>query len=66
MILNKPDFINSKRYQNSLAVLMERYPDGTCPDHVIANALMIDEEQVDILYQEAVVSLRELMGVKND
>lgn len=62
MIHNVPDWINLKRFNNSLNEVVERYPDG-CPDHVIAGGLMIDETEVDILYAQIVVKLRTFMNV---
>jgi len=58
-----PDFVNLKRFDYSLAKLLERYPEG-CPDRVIAHALLVSEEEVEELYDIAVERLRELMGVK--
>ena len=62
MLEESPDFINIKRYGNSLAKLEERYPDG-CPDHIIAKALNLTEEQAEIRYQQIVTCLRSEMGV---
>jgi len=62
MIHNAPDWINLKRFNNSLTEVVVRYPDG-CPDHVVAGALNIDESEVDILYTQIVLKLRGLMGV---
>lgn len=59
----EPDFVHSKRYDYSLAKLEERYPDGA-PDNVIANALMIEEEEVEPEFDKVVVKLREKMGVE--
>jgi hypothetical protein len=58
-----PDFVNSKRYDYSLQKLEERYPDGA-PDNVIANALMIEEKEVEPEFDKVVVKLREKMGVE--
>lgn len=63
MIETDPDYIASKRFDYSLNKLLERYPDG-CPDRIIATALMIDEEEVEILYQNIVLKLRSIMGVE--
>lgn len=62
-IKDDPDYIGLKRFNYSLAELLERYPDG-CPNKVIAHALMISEEEVEALYNEAIKKLRDLMGVK--
>jgi len=57
------NFVNSKRYEHSLALLEERYPDGA-PDNIIASALMIEEEEVEVEYGKVVDKLRDLMGVE--
>ncbi len=56
------DFIYLPRCGNSLKQALERYPDGA-PDSVIARALLIPEPEVEVLYQSAVVRLRQLLGV---
>ena len=61
----EPDFVNSKRHEYSLKKLEERYPDGA-PDNVIANALMIKEEEVEPEFDKVVVKMRKEMGVEND
>lgn len=58
-----PDFVNSKRYDHSLQKLEERYPDGA-PNKVIANVLMIEEEEVEPEFEKVVVKLRDKMGVE--
>lgn len=55
------DFIAIKRFDFSLSQLLERYPDGA-PDSVIASALMIEEDEVALLYESIVDKLREIMG----
>lgn len=57
-----PDFVNLKRFNYSLAQLLERYPEG-CPDRVIAAALMIPETEVEEIYDTVVTKLRMIMGV---
>lgn len=59
---NDPDFIALRRFDYSLAKLLERYPDG-CPDRIIASALGLTEEQVVELYETAVARLRLIVGV---
>lgn len=60
-----PDFIALKRFDYSLQKLLQRYPEG-CPDRIIANALLIAEEDVEEIYGSTVLKLRGLMGVEND
>jgi hypothetical protein len=55
-------WVNSKRFNNSLDKLLERYPEGA-PDYICASALMIPEEEVPKLYDQIVAKLRKLMGV---
>jgi len=58
------DFVNIKRFDYSLAKLIERYPDG-CPDHIIAQALLVSEDDVGRLYADVVGKMRGLMGVRD-
>lgn len=57
---NDPDFILIKRFNNSLAKLLDRYPEGA-PDRIIAQALGITEEEVVAMYDKIVVKLRGMM-----
>lgn len=59
------DFIYSKRFDFSIDRLLERYPEGA-PTKVIAQVLLITEEEVEKMTQEAIVSLREKMKVDVD
>lgn len=61
-IQNDPDFVYLKRYDFSLIRLLNRYPDG-CPDHVIASALMITEEDVVKSWEAIVQKIRANMKV---
>jgi hypothetical protein len=53
-----PDFVATKRFDYSLAQVIERFPDGA-PDRTIAHALMIAEDDVERVYQDIVARLRE-------
>ena len=55
-----PNYIASKRFGYSLEQLLQRYPDG-CPDRVIAQALLIPEEEVEEVYKSIVQKLRDVM-----
>ncbi len=59
-----PDYILIKRFDYSLAELLKKHPEGV-EDRVIAEALGLSEEQVEQLYQSAVVKLRNSMKVKS-
>jgi len=65
MAINKPDspdFVSLKRFDYSIKKALERYPDGL-PSHLIAQALGIKEEEIEELYQQAVLKLREILKV---
>ena len=62
LLENDPDFIALKRFEFSLDKLIDRYPDG-CPSHVIAGALGITEEAVEVMYQDIIQKLRITMKV---
>lgn len=55
-----PDFIGIKRFDFSLKKLLERYPDG-CPDRIIAQALLLTEDEVKELHNRIVEKLKEKM-----
>lgn len=62
LIQTDPNYVNLSRYSCDLKKVLDRYPDG-CPDHVIANALGVKEEDVPGLYQTVVFKLRSLLNV---
>lgn len=57
------DFVNLKRFDYSLSKVIKRYPEG-CPDRVIANALMMSEDEVEETFNKVLIKLRNLMKVK--
>ena len=57
-----PDYVVFKRYNNSLKLLEKRYPDG-CPDHVVAQAVGMNEAELSLKYLEIVARLKSLMGI---
>lgn len=57
-----PDYIVLKRFANSLRRLEERYPDGGCPDHLVAEALGMTEGEERAAYLDIVKKLRTLIG----
>lgn len=59
-LLKDPDYILTRRFENSVEKLVERYPDGA-PDRVIAQALGVEEEEVEPMYQEIINKLRGLV-----
>jgi hypothetical protein len=58
-----PDFIYCKRFDNSLEKCLDRHPDGA-PTKLIAQALMMTEEQVEELYTGVVQKLRKIMKIE--
>lgn len=59
----EPDFVHLRRFDYSLDKVVERYPEG-CPTRLIAQALLLTEDDVEILYSRLVIKLRASMGVK--
>ncbi len=57
-IQNDPDFVALKRFDYSLTKLLQRYPEGVPNNKLIAQALMITEDDVDKLYNDVVELLR--------
>lgn len=53
-----PDFIALKRFDYSLKTLLARYPDGVPSNRVIAQALLITEEELAEVYEDIVKKLR--------
>lgn len=60
-VLTDPRFIAMRRYSYDIAKLEDRYEE--CPSHVIAQALLISEEEVEELKKELIIKLRNLMGI---
>jgi hypothetical protein len=61
-LVNEPDYVYSRRYKFSLQQLINRYPDGV-PDHIIAQSLLLTEEELAEQYESIVERLRSTMGV---
>jgi hypothetical protein len=61
-IRTDPDFVYMNRYHNSIKELLDRYPDG-CPDHIIASAFEITEEELEERFQRLILDLKVRMGV---
>ena len=58
-----PDWINCKRFNNSIELLVERY-NGATPDHIAAEVLGLTEEEYDAIYIRIVEKLRKSMKVE--
>ncbi len=63
LILTDADTISLKRTNYSLTKLLKSQP-GPLSDEEIAKVLLLDEEEVDELYNEIVEKLRGIMKVK--
>lgn len=59
-IIEDEDYIRAPKFSNSLAKFLAKNPDGS-KDHIIAKLLLMSEEEVEKIYQEAVHELREEM-----
>lgn len=57
MIQQNPDYIALRRFNHSLTKLLKRYPDG-CPNHVIAAALALTEDEMKVLYEGLIQKLK--------
>jgi hypothetical protein len=60
-VLTEVDFIAMKHYGYDIKKLEERYEE--CPDHIIAKALLISEEDVVEETKKVILKLRNLMGI---
>jgi len=65
LINTDPDFVYMKRFDYSLDKLMDRYPDGA-PTKIIAQAMMMTEDEVEDLYETVIVKMREALKVSLD
>ena len=54
------DFIVAPKHGNSLNKLLENNPDGV-PDSVICKALQLSQEEIDKIYETAIMKLRGVM-----
>lgn len=59
------DFIYSKRFDFSLKKLLERYPEGA-PTKVIAQSLMMTEDELQELEQSIIIKIRQELRVEVD
>lgn len=59
-IKKDPDFIHCNKYNNSLKQLLERNADGVS-DSIIARVLLLTEDQVEKIYQKAIIKLRKTL-----
>lgn len=64
-ILNDPDWIYSKKNENSLEKLKAKYPEG-CPDRIGASVLRLSLEDFQKEYEQIIFKLRAKFGVTNE
>lgn len=62
-ILQDEDFIYCPRLGNSLTKLIEKNPEGV-DDERIAKVLLIEEDEVKVLFASAIVKLRKSLGLE--
>ncbi len=65
LIDENPDYIYSKRHKNSLKLLRKKYQDGPVPIRVIANSLLMTEDEVKLTLREILKKLRTHMNVQD-
>lgn len=65
-ILEDKDYVRSPKFSNSLTKFLQKNPDSIVEDKTIARLLMIPEEEVEEIYEEAVAKLRESMEKETD
>jgi hypothetical protein len=61
-IATEPDFIFLKRFDYSLASLVQKHPGGVS-NRVVAAALMVTEDDVDDIYENIILKLRDIMKI---
>jgi len=61
-ILIDDDFIYCPRLNNSLKSFVNTHPDGVT-DERIAKVLLIEEEEVEAIFQKAIGKLRKKLGL---
>lgn len=64
-IENETDFCYCPRLSNSITNLVEKNPDGVDNER-IAKVLLLTEDEVDEIFESALVKLRAALGVEND
>jgi hypothetical protein len=62
-ISTDPDFIFLKRFDYSLASLVEKHPGGVST-RVVAAALMVTEDDVNDIYENIILKLRDILKIE--
>jgi hypothetical protein len=60
-----PDYINSAKHNNSLSELLKQNPNGV-KDAVICRILCLTPEELQFIYNCAIMKLRTTLGETND
>jgi hypothetical protein len=58
---SNPDYIDSAKHDNSLKKLLALNPDGV-PDKTISKVLRLKQDEIDKIYNCAMIKLREALG----
>jgi hypothetical protein len=66
LLLTDPDYVFSKRFGYSLTQVRARYGVDTVPPRVAAALLLLTEEEVEEVYQTAIVKLRTALRVESE
>ena len=64
-ISSDPDFVNSLKHGNSLRELLRQNPNGVS-DAVICRILCVTPEELQLIYESAIMKLRTSLGEEND
>jgi hypothetical protein len=59
-----PDFIYSKKFNNSLAEIIKKYPNGV-PDNLIAKVLKLKTSQYNNIFNKILSKLRDSLKAKD-
>lgn len=62
LVESDPDFIAIRKFGYDINTMLKKYPDGA-PSSVIAEALLIDESEVEELYSSIIQKIRKQMRV---
>lgn len=65
LIDENPDYVYSRRHKNSLTILRKKYGDGPVPIKVIASALLMTEDEVQLTLKSILKKLRTAMNVQD-
>jgi hypothetical protein len=64
-LINEADFVNSPKHNNSLAEVLNSYPEGVS-DAMICKMLCISQEELICIYKCAILKLRTAYGINDE